>query len=51
VRLGIVSCAGRQCGAGWPATAFIAAYRPKYGEIRDLARRTKAGQITVLPIR
>ena len=29
----------------------LAAYRPQFGEIRDLARRTKAGQVTVLLIR
>ena len=28
----------------------LAAYRPQFGEIRDLARRTKAGQVSVLPI-
>jgi hypothetical protein len=28
----------------------LAAYRPQFGEIRDLARRTKPGQVSVLPI-
>jgi len=28
----------------------LAAYRPQFGEIRDLARRTRPGQVSVLPI-
>jgi len=28
----------------------LAAYRPQFGDIRDLARRTKPGQVSVLPI-
>jgi hypothetical protein len=29
----------------------LAAYRPQFAEIRDAVRRTRAGQVNVLPIR
>jgi len=29
----------------------LAAYRPQFAEIRDLAKRTKAGQVSILSIR